>query len=296
MDKLTAIKVFLSVAETGSFTASAEALDISKPMISRYVALMEEWLNSRLFQRSTRKVSLTEAGEQAVVFCRNIAASITEMEQEMVARQGDLRGTIRLTGNSSFGSLQLVPAINDFLASYPRLHIQLDLSDRISDLFAERFDLAVRVTNQPDPNLIARKLADCHSLLVASPDYLATFGVPMQPDDLRRHRYLAHSNVNRRAWHFRQNEREIVLELTSQFTTNDANALLGSVLNHNGIAMLPRYMIGDYIKTGQLQAVLTDWQLPEFQIFLIYASRHKQPLAVKKLISFLLERFAGADW
>src|SRR3712207_5112156 len=120
MDKLTAINVFLSVAETGSFTQTAERLNISKPMISRYVALMEDWLNARLFQRTTRKVVLTEAGEQAVIFCKKIAKSAEEMEREISAQRGELRGLIRMASSVSFGSLHLANSINRFIKQHPK--------------------------------------------------------------------------------------------------------------------------------------------------------------------------------
>ena len=296
MDKLTAIKVFLTVAETGSFTATAERLEISKPMISRYVALMEEWLNARLFQRSTRKVALTEAGEQAVLFCQKIANLTAEMEQEMMAQQGELRGVLRITSSQTFGTYHLVQIVNRFLQLHPKLNIQLLLNDQPMDLISERIDLAIRITNTPDPNFIARKLADCHSLLVATPEYLAKFGTPKHPEDLYQHHYLSHHNINRKAWKCTQGEQEVLLDLNSRFTTNDTQALLNSVLDGNGIAMLPKYMLETELQQGKLQAVLTDWQLPTFSIYAIYPSRDKLPLAVRKLIDFLVENFEGKAW
>ena len=296
MDKLTAIKVFLTVAETGSFTATAEQLEISKPMISRYVALMEEWLNARLFQRSTRKVALTDAGEQAVLFCQRIANLTAEMEQEIMAQQGELCGALRVTSSQTFGTYHLVQMVNRFLQLHPKLNIQLLLNDQTMDLISERIDLAIRITNTPDSNFIARKLADCHSLLVATPDYLAQFGTPKQPEDLYQHHYLSHHNINRKAWKCTQGEREVLLDLNSRFTTNDTQALLNAVLDGNGIAMLPKYMLEIELQQGKLQAVLTDWQLPTFNIYAIYPSRDKLPLAVRKLIDFLVENFEGKAW
>ena len=296
MDKLTAIKVFLTVAETGSFTATAEQLEISKPMISRYVALMEEWLNARLFQRSTRKVALTDAGEQAVLFCQRIANLTAEMEQEMMAQQGELRGALRVTSSQTFGTYHLVQMVNRFLQLHPKLNIQLLLNDQTMDLISERIDLAIRITNTPDPNFIARKLADCHSLLVATPDYLAQFGTPTIPENLYQHHYLSHHNINRKAWKCTQGEQEVLLDLNSRFTTNDTQALLNSVLDGNGIAMLPKYMLETELQLGKLQAVLTDWQLPTFSIYAMYPSRDKLPLAVRNLIDFLVESFEGKAW
>ena len=296
MDKLTAIKVFLSVAETGSFTATADRLDMSKPMITRHIALMEEWLNARLFQRTTRQVQLTDAGEQAMIVCQKMLALSIELEQELSAQQGDLRGNIRLSSSGSFGTTHLTKAVNVFLREHPNLNIHLELSDKLLDLVAERIDLAVRITNQPDPNLVARKLADCHSLIVATPEYLARFGTPKHPEDLRHHRYLTHANINRKEWYFYQENQELVLELTSQLTTNETTVLLNSVLSHSGVAMLPKYLLEDYLQTGQLTAVLTDWQLPKFTIYLLYPSRHKLPLAVQRLVDFLMGYFEGRDW
>ncbi|MCT8707358.1 LysR family transcriptional regulator [Glaesserella parasuis] len=296
MDKLTAIKVFLTVAETGSLTATAERLEISKPMISRYVALMEEWLNARLFQRSTRKVALTDTGEQAVLFCQKIANLTAEMEQEMMAQQGELHGLLRITSSQSFGAYHLVQTVNRFLQLRPKLNIQLLLNDQQMDLISERIDLAIRITNTPDPNFIARKLADCHSLLVATPEYLTKFGTPTQPEDLYQHHYLSHHNINRKAWKCTQGEQEVLLDLNSRFTTNDTQALLNSVLDSNGIAMLPKYMLEPELQQGKLQAVLTDWQLPTFSIYAMYPSRDKLPLAVRKLIDFLVEGFEGKAW
>lgn len=296
MDKLIAIKVFLAVAESGSFTKTSEQMDISKPMITRYVGLMEEWLNARLLHRTTRKVSLTEAGEQALVFCQKIIQATMEMEQEMSARQGELRGLVRVSSNGSFGSTHLTQAINTFLTQHPNVNIQLDLSDRLVDLVAERIDLVVRITSHPDPNLIARKIADCHSTLVATPDYLAAFGEPQHPADLHHHRYLTHANINRREWRFFREKEEILLELNSQFTTNETGALLTSVLAGNGIAMLPNYMVEGLLQTGQLKVVMSDWQLPKYTIYVMYPSRHKLPLTVRRLIDFLVEEFKDKSW
>lgn len=296
MDRITAIHVFLTVAETGSFTQTAECLDISKPMISRYVSLMEDWLNARLLQRTTRKVSLTEAGEQAIVFCRQIVNRQQEMEQELAAQSGELRGGLRLASSNSFGVGHLVQAINNFMVRHPKLNIQLLLSDTTLNLVEERIDLAVRITNSPDPNLVARKLTACHSVLVATPEYLAKAGEPVTPDELVNHRYLAHANINRKIWKFKRNGQETQLELTSRFTTNDTLALLQAVQGHNGIAMLPRYLVNEQLQSGTLKAVITNWQLPEFDIYALYPTRHKLPLAVRSLIDFLVEWFAEKDW
>lgn len=296
MDKLTALQVFLSVAETGSFTQTAERLGISKPMISRYIALMEDWLNARLLQRTTRKVSLTDAGEQAAMYCQEMIALQQEMENKISAYRGELRGNIRIACNTSFGSNQLTQAIHAFLALHPKLNVQLQLSDNAVDLVENRIDLAIRFTNNPDPNLVARKLGECHSLFVASPTYLAEHGTPKTPNDLKHHTYLAHSNVNHKSWSALKSDEKIDLELTSRFTTNDTFSLLNMVLSHNGIAMLPKYMLTEHLENQQLEVVLPDWEATHHSIYALYPTRHKLPLTVRALIDFLVERFGKEDW
>lgn len=296
MDRIEAMNIFLTVVETGSFTATADRLDLSRPMVTRAVALVEEWFNARLLQRTTRRVSLTSAGERAVAHCQKMVDLAAEIEQDILAQQGELQGSLRIASNSSFGSTHLLLAIKDFLQRHPKLNIQFQLSDQSVNLIDERIDLAVRFTNQPDPNLIARPLATCHSLLVASPEYLAQKGVPQTPQDLAAHIYLAHANINRKEWKFYQNECEISLELTSQFTTNDTGALLNLTLAGGGIAMLPKYLLNEHLASQQLVPILTDWQLPTYQIYALYSSRHKLPLTIRTLVDFLVERFRGVNW
>ncbi|AWI50495.1 LysR family transcriptional regulator [Actinobacillus porcitonsillarum] len=296
MDRIEAMNIFLTVVETGSFTATADRLDLSRPMVTRAVALVEEWFNARLLQRTTRRVSLTSAGERAVAHCQKMVDLAAEIEQDILAQQGELQGSLRIASNSSFGSTHLLLAIKDFLQRHPKLNIQFQLSDQSVNLIDERIDLAIRFTNQPDPNLIARPLATCHSLLVASPEYLAQKGVPQTPQDLAEHIYLAHANINRKEWKFYQNEREISLELTSQFTTNDTGALLNLTLAGGGIAMLPKYLLNEHLASQQLVPILTDWQLPTYQIYALYSSRHKLPLTIRTLVDFLVERFNGVSW
>lgn len=296
MDRILAIKVFLTVVETGSFTAAAERLDLSKPMVTRAVAMLEEWFKARLLQRTTRKVSLTEAGEQAVEYCQKIANLTDDIEQDFLARSGELSGTLRIASNPSFGGSHLLSAIQDFMALHPKLNIQLQLSDHKVDLIESRIDLAVRFTNNVELGLVARPLNQSRSLLVASPDYLAKQGKPETPQELADHRYLSHANVNRREWRFYRDNQETVLELVSPFCVNDTNALLNAVLNGNGIAMLPKYMLNRPLAEGKLNAVLTDWQLPVYTLYAVYPTRHRLPLAVRTLLDFLVERFAGEDW
>lgn len=290
MDRIQAINIFLTIAETGSFTATAERLELSKPMVSRAITLLEDWFNARLLQRTTRKVSLTEAGEQALEYCQKMVNLTEEIEQDFLSRSGELRGTLRIAAEASFGSTVLLQVLQDFMALNPKLAIQLQLSDKAVDLVEERIDLAIRITNNPEPNLVARLISECHSALVASPEYLAN-GEPKTPDELSQFRYLAYANVNRKNWKVYQQERETTLELRSQFTCNDTNTLLNYALAGGGITMLPKYLLEDYLADGRLKQVLTDWSLPVYQIYALYPSRHRLPIAVRELLDFLIAKF-----
>lgn len=182
------------------------------------------------------------------------------------------------------------------MALHPKLHIQLQLSDQKVDLIENRIDLALRFTNDVESGLVARKLNQSHSLLVASYDYLAKHGEPKSPQDLVQHRYLAHANVNRKIWRFYRDNQETVLELTSPFSVNDISALLNSVLNGGGIAMLPKYMLNEHLASGQLKPVLIDWLLPVYSLYALYPTRHRLPRTVRAFLDFLLERFERENW
>lgn len=295
MDRLTAIKVFLDVAQSGSFTATADKLELSRPMVTRYIRVMEEWLGARLLQRTTRQVTLTDAGEQAVQFCQQILALAEQAERETHNQEHELSGTIRISCGLSFANTQLIQAISEFQHTHPRLNIRLNLTDETVNLVATRTDLAIRITATPDPALYARTLSPCHSVLVATPNYLKKYGTPQTPQDLTVHRCLAHENVNRTVWKFFKDEWQEV-HLNCPLVVNEASTLLTAVLADAGIAMLPKFLLSEHLQSGRLISVLDDWQLPSHSIYALYPSRDKLPKAVRYLLDFLVEKFKDRDW
>lgn len=296
MDRLTAINVFVEAARTRSFTATAEHLNLSRPMVTRYISLMESWLNARLFHRTTRHITLTEAGEQAQKHCQQLIALTQQMEEELTSQQNELQGTLRLTSSISFGATHLTQAINLFQRLYPKVSIHLNLSEETLNLVEQRIDLAIRISHTPDEMLISRTLGQCHSALVASPDYLAQQGIPAHPNDLLTHTYLAHTHLNRVELTLKQGETQQKLLMINRFSTNDASALLHAVRHHAGIAMLPRYLVAEPIAKGELMVVLPDWQLPVLTIYGLYTSRDKLPRTTRVFLDFLIEQFRDKDW
>lgn len=299
MDRLTAMRVFVEVATSGSFSATADRLEMSRAMVTRYVGEMEQWLQARLLQRTTRSVTLTDAGEQALRRCQQMLALAEDIEEETASTataEGELRGQLRLTCSVSFAYAQLGAAITDFLALHPLLKIDLDASEGALNLVERRIDLAIRISSGPDPMLIARPLARCDSVLVASPAYLARHGVPLQPVDLEHHRCLSYANFGKSVWELSRDERTERVAVSSHFSANEATTLLRAALAGGGVALQPTYLANPHIARGELQALLPGWELPVMAINALYTSRRHQSPAVRALLDFLVERFAGAPW
>ncbi|MES2609926.1 MAG: LysR family transcriptional regulator [Pseudomonadota bacterium] len=297
MDRLTAMRVFVEVATSGSFSATAERLEMSRAMVTRYVGEMEQWLQARLLQRTTRSVTLTDAGEQALRRCQQMLALVEDIEEETTATtEGELRGQLRLTCSVSFAYAQLGAAITDFLALHPLLKIDLDASEGALNLVERRIDLAIRISSGPDPMLIARPLARCDSVLVASPAYLARHGVPALPADLERHRCLSYANFGKSVWELARGGETARVAVSSHFSANEATTLLRAALAGGGIALQPTYLANPHLASGELAAVLPDWGLPVMAINALYTSRRHQSPAVRALLDFLVRRFEGVPW
>eukprot|EP01041_Mallomonas_annulata_P016578 gene16578-34532_t len=207
MDRWTEMELFVHVAESGSLSRAAELMNMSNASASRQLAALEERLGVRLLQRTTRSVTLTDAGEHALRRCQQMLALSQDLEEETATTtEGALRGQLRLTCSVSFAFAQMGAAIADFLAQHPQLKIDLDASEGSLNLVEKRIDLAIRISAEPDPLLIGRPLARCDSALVASPAYLATHGVPQQPADLAQHRCLSYANFGKSVWQLTRGE------------------------------------------------------------------------------------------
>ncbi|KAF1711690.1 LysR family transcriptional regulator [Pseudoxanthomonas sacheonensis] len=298
MDRLTAMTVFVEVAERGSMTAAADALDMSRAMVTRYLTELEGWLGARLLHRTTRRINLTFAGEQALERCRRLL-ELGEDLQSAVGESTDAspRGQLRITCSTSFGQSQLAVAVADYIARFPGVRVDMLMVDRTVNLIEERIDLAIRITHEPDPGLIARRLSVCRSLLCATPAYLAARGTPQRPEDLLRHDCLTHHFVGKSLWQLRRNGRDIAVAVGGSISANEASVLLQAVRADAGIAMLPTYQLAPLIRSGELIPVLPDYEVPPMGIYGVYASRRQMPTLVRSFLDFLGERFGEApDW
>ena len=296
MDRLTAMRVFVEVAHTGSFSATADKLDMSRAMVTRYVGALEQWLQARLLQRTTRSVTLTDAGETCLRRSQQMLALVDDVEEETASQDGALRGQLRITCSTSLAYAQMATAITAFLALHPQLKIDLNASEGALNLVEARIDLAIRISAEPDPMLIARPLAPCASVLVASPDYLAQQGRPRSPADLATHRCLSYANFGKSVWRFQRGKEQTQVSVASHFSANEATALLQAALAGGGIALQPTYLANPHLAQGTLQVVLPQWQVPAMTIYALYPSRKNLSPAVRALLDFLVKRFAQVPW
>lgn len=298
MDRLAALRVFVEVADRGGLTRAADQLNLSRAMVSRYLASLEQWLGARLLHRTTRRVSLTDAGEQALSRCRRLLEMAEELEAVAGARGGGPAGKLRLTTSASFAQTQLAAAVAAFQAVHPRVEIELLAVDRAVDLVDERIDLAVRITNTLDDSFVARRLATCRSVLCAAPAYLQRHGHPADAAALKTHRCITHTIGVHTVYRLRDGDRPLTVEPSGMLSSNETAVLREAALAGAGIAMLPTYYVVDELQRGALVRLLPALEPEPLGIHAVYLSRRHQPQALRLLIEFLAERFAGdlAPW
>ncbi|HZX18202.1 MAG TPA: LysR family transcriptional regulator [Pseudomonas sp.] len=297
MDRLTATRVFVEVVERGSQTAAAEALEISRAMVSRYLGELEAWVGARLLHRTTRKLSLTGAGEQLLGQCREMLAMADAMQSVSRTDEAAPRGTLRIACSQSLAQAWLVHALDEFIRLYPQVSVDLLVGSQAVNLVEARIDLALRITNQLDPNLIARQLAVCRSVVCATPAYLAKYGTPQRPEELAQHNCLSYAYFGRSIWEFTRAGEPHAVAVSGNLSANESMVLLEAVLADIGISLQPRYSVSGHLRSGALVQLLPDYQPQELGIHALYGTRRQMPPALRVLLDFLIERLADApDW
>lgn len=293
MDRFQAIRVFVQVIESMSFVRAAERLDLSTTAVSRQVAELESHLQTRLLQRTTRRISVTETGRSFYERCVQILADVDEAEREAMQEAAEPRGTIRLTASVNFGTHQLTPAIASFLARHPQVRFDVSLSDRIVDIVEEGFDLAIRIGTTGAENLVARKLGEMRLVPCASPDYIAKHGAPDSPEDLARHNCLTYEYALRNAWAFRDAAgRERAVRVAGSLNSNNGDLNVAAAVQGVGIALEPDFIVGAQLKAGDLVPVLEAFVTPISPIYAVYPSRRFLPAKIRAFVDYLVERFS----
>ncbi|MBP1133244.1 MULTISPECIES: LysR family transcriptional regulator [Serratia] len=297
MDRITAAEVFITIVDRGSMIAAAETLEMSRAMVTRYLAQMEQWAGARLLHRTTRKLSLTDAGERTLERCRQMLALAGEIDLVESEQSDELRGLLRITCSQSLGQTVLVGAVAQYLKRHPQVAVDLQMNNRTVNLVEERIDLALRITNELDPNLIARPLSSCASVVCASPAYLAAQGTPRHPQDLALHNCLTYSYFGKSLWHFDHQGVKSAVAVSGNLSANESVVLMAGTVQGAGISMQPYYSAAPLLASGELIELMPDYQPQSMGIYGIYTSRRQMPATLRTMLDFLVEWFANdADW
>lgn len=292
MDRITAAEVFVAIVDRGSMSAAADVLDMSRAMVSRYLNEMETWAQARLLHRTTRKLSLTDAGEKTLQRCREMLALAGDMGVENASDIASISGLLRVSCSQSLGQTALGVAVTAFLQRHPRVAVDMQMNNRSVNLVEDRIDLALRITNALDPNLIARPLGQCASVLCAAPAYLAKQGMPRQLSDLSLHNCLTYTYFGKSLWHFTHENEPFTVPVSGNLSGNESLVLLSSALEGAGITLQPRYSVQRHLASGALVPLLTEYRAQDMGIYGIYASRQHMPPALRALLDFLVHWFA----
>jgi DNA-binding transcriptional LysR family regulator len=292
MEDLERMAIFARVVEDKSFSAAARRLNLSKSLVSKQVTQLEKSVGARLLNRTTRALSLTDAGAAFYEHCARIVEELEEAKLAVSRLHSEPRGLLRISVPVAFGRLHIATILPEFLAAYPDLKIDMVTTDRFVDLAEEGYDVVVRIVNQPAPNLVARKLASVHREMVATPDYFAQHGVPQTPEDLEKHNCLTYTYFNPQdPWRLRGPNGDISVRASGNLRVNDDDALAEAVLRGLGLALLPTFIIGKELQAGRLQSVLSEYIPLERHIYAVYlASRHVSA-KVRAFIDYLLKRY-----
>lgn len=299
MDELSAIRIFAKVAEAASFSKVARMNDASISSISRQITNLEAELGVRLFNRTTRQLVLTEAGEQYFQEVSTILRELDDAKRNATAFQEGVRGRLHMHASNLAGAEIIVPALPVFLANYPELVIEVTLTGERVDLVAERVDLAVWVGGLGDSSLVARQLSPSRWVVCGSPEYFARHGVPVTPPDLGRHNCLVFTRSHYlQEWAFRRRNETVSVPVSGNLRTNTSSVLMTSAKNGLGLAVLQEWMVRQSCKQGLLQTVLTDYEVSptadDTALYLVYPHRRLPP-KTRALAEFIASLFASED-
>jgi len=299
MDRFADLQALVAIVESGSFSAAAERLGVAKSVVSRRLTRLEERLGSNLLLRTTRRLTLTDTGRAFFQRAQQILNDLDEAEQLTSEQAGELRGPIRLAAPMSFGLRHLSAALAEFMQLHPKIELDLDLNDRRVNLVEEGFDMAVRIGDLPDSSLVARRLGTIRSIACASPQYLASHGVPGSPQDLAGHPALQYAHLpERQQWTFTGADGEhIVAQPRTVMRANNGEALAEVAAAGIGIVSGPTFILNDYCQRGALRPILQQWQRPSTGLYAVYPPGRLLPARIRTLSEFLSTRYGDhPDW
>lgn len=288
MDRIDAMRAFVAVVTEGSFSNAANALRLSPQLVSKYVSKLEDQLNTRLLNRTTRKVSLTEAGSHYFGHAQQILLSIDDMESQLGGLQQNPKGVLRISAPVSFALKHMARLVTDFQRRYPLVKVDLQLSDRKVDIIEEGFDVALRIGQLKSSSLVAKPVAPIRVVLCASPQYLATHGTPTQLADLNHHRYLHYSYMNMEGREdLYQCLKTKYMQQGSEFCSNNGDVLVDAAIAGAGLVLQPTFIASAALSSGKLVVVLPECEPEPLGLYVVYAHRKLLPHKVRCFIDFI---------
>ena len=296
MDRLRQIELFLRTSELGSLSRAAEGLGMSNAAASRHLSALEGRLGARLIERNTRRLWLTEVGQEFFRRCQQPLAEIDEAEDAVGERVATPKGLLRVTSSISFAVIYLAPMLPAFRALYPQVNVQIVAANRYPDFIESGIDVAIRTReHEPDSNIIVRRLAQTRRVLAASPAYLDKRGIPQTPDDLAAHDMLIYNLANEPfTLNLQSGATERRIRVNSVLEANDGQVIRAAALADHGILVQPLYIVHDDITSGRLRTVLDDWRLPPLIVNVAYQNKQRLPIKIRLFVEFLISHMRGA--
>ena len=296
MDKFQEITTFTAVVDAGSFVKAADRLGMSKAAASRHLVDLETRLGIRLLHRTTRKLSLTEEGELFYGRCKEILETLESAENEITSHTDDVSGHIRINAPFSFGIRKLAPLWGIFHQKYPKVTLDVVLSDRLVDVVDEGYDIAIRIAALTNSTMVSKKLTTTRIVLCASPTYLKEHGIPKQPADLVKHQVINYSYwAGKEEWSFDGPQGKESVNIKPFMQTNNGDTCLVAALAHQGIVLQPSFIVGDAIRAGDLVEIMPQYKSIELGIYALFPTRQHIAPKVRVLIDFLVEYFSKKD-
>ena len=290
MNPFEEMRIFAQVMESGSFTAAADKLGLSKQFVSRKLMELEQRLGVRLLNRSTRRLDVTPLGQRYYEAALRLLSEVEQVEQAISGQTDEPRGTIRLSAPLSFAVAHLGSLLPVFLQRYPGVSVEVDLSDRSVDLLGEGYDLALRIGVLEDSTLIARRIATIERAYCASPAYLAQRGTPTRPEDLRNHDCLPYGHSRQVQWRFGGAGKPLTLEVAGRMRANNGDLLRDAAIAGMGITYLPTFILGDALRDGRLIKVLEEFETEPLALSAVYPQHRQSSRPVQALVEFLREQ------
>lgn len=298
MDRLRALEVFVEVVKRDGFARAAEALDTSPANVTRYISDLEAHLQTRLLNRSSRKMSLTSSGEALFERAKSILDDVAEAEAIVSSAALQPHGVLRINAPLSFGILHLAPLWPKFMRLYPEVQLDVALIDRVVDIVEEGYDMAVRISRAGSASNVARKLATSRNVLCASPDYIQQHGMPLSPADLPRHACIGYSYAaTADEWHMLDGSGQPhAVKVRCVMHTNNGDTARAAALGGLGIIWQPTFLVGDDLRAGRLQRVMPEYHMQDMDVLAVYPSRRHLSAKVRVMIDFLVRELAGTPW